>query len=170
MRYLLLLLLTAGCGGAPFSADLLADRDAAESSAPDAPDPDGGLPEADGGGGGQDALAEAGDAQVEAGNPALVACVSYFRGYATGCTCQLAVDASPGPAGPCTSFQWNDAGALDCTRSDLATCSGACGWDGGVVDYGQLCACIYACLGSCAATNALYFECRVGSCTASACP
>ena len=66
MRYLLLLLLTAGCGGAPFSADLLADRDAAESSAPDAPDPDGGLPEADGGGGGQDALAEAGEAQVEA--------------------------------------------------------------------------------------------------------
>ena len=66
MRYLLLLLLTAGCGGAPFSADLLADRDAAEASAPDAPDPDGGLPEADGGGGGQDALAEAGDAQVEA--------------------------------------------------------------------------------------------------------
>lgn len=167
MRYLLLLLLTAGCGGAPFSADLLADRDAAEASAPDAPDPDGGLPEADGGGGGQDALAEAGDVQVEAGNPALVACEQYYRAYATNCTCR------PTGGPNCAPLQYDDAGSLSCTKDDLSRCGGpggACGWDGGTQDYAQLCACVMACLGSCAPTNGLYFECAVSNCAWQTCP
>jgi hypothetical protein len=63
MRLIPLLLFVAGCGGAPFSAELL-QHDPPEASAPDAPT-DGGASEQDAGDG-QDAAPEAEGGQVEA--------------------------------------------------------------------------------------------------------
>jgi hypothetical protein len=177
-------LLASGCGGSAFSAGLLGpDLDASPGDSaspldatpsPDSPSTasDGSLDAPQGHDSGLDATAQA-DAQGDEGAPdhALLACETYYRAYASGCTCQLALDASPGPAGPCTADQYDDAGGLDCTRSDLAQCETACGgFDGAPTDYLHLCTCIYACLGTCAPTNALYFECRVQSCTAADCP
>lgn len=180
----------AACGGAPFGS--LQNAELHDAAAPTADaDPDAGdagaefeaAPPVDA------PAADASDAGigVDSGDPvhdaghdatdapdgaaiALAACETYHRGYVNGCTCQLGPADAGGPSGPCSSFEYDDAGGLDCTRADLGTCEPACGWDGGATDYAKLCECIFACLGACAPTNALYFECRVQTCTASDCP
>lgn len=150
MRWLPLLLLTA-CSS-PFQAAL--ERPDAES-APDAPS-ERGDPAQDGGGDG-DAAGEA-----EAGQAS--ACVSYYRAFVTNCTCR------PTGGPNCAPLQYSDAG---CSPSDFNRCGGpggACGWDGGAQDYAALCACIAACMGSCAPTGASYFACAVGNCDWQSCP
>ena len=149
MRALLFMALV-GCGS-PFTA-------AASVETPDADRPDGGASEAADAGGEAEATTEAGPMEG-----ATIVCETYYRAYATSCACR------PPEAGPnaCGALQYNDAG---CTRSDLGRCEPACGWDGGSVDYGKFCACIYACLGTCAPTNSLYFACGVAWCGWQSCP
>lgn len=176
-------LLLIGCGGPPFVAadraaivtvDAGATDSGVDQDAPDAgrDDDGGGSPTADGGSEaeGSTELGPDGDAadggQADAPDPLMTACETYYRAYATTCTCRPTPDASGQPC----SQQWDDAGGLDCTRNDLDVCQPACGWDGGPRDYGQYCACVFACLGACAPTNGLYFACAVASCDWATCP
>jgi len=167
-------LLSAGCGGSAFLAGLTSpDLDAAQGDVTPPQDaaadslsttPEAALDAPEPHDGGRDA--PPGDAP----DP-LVACETYYHAVASGCACWLAVDAAPGPEGPCSHLQWDDAGGLDCTHADLGRCEAVCGFDGGAAeDVTSVCQCIAQCLGTCAPSNEAYFACRVAGCNEQNCP
>ncbi len=164
-----ILLLLCGCGGTAFSAGSEAGVD--DSPTGDAPAMSDGLTAQDSGPA-HDAGPDDG-AQEDAPDHDLLACETYYHARVSGCACALNPPwADAATATQCGARQYDDAGGLDCVRADLATCEAACGLndlDGGG-DYNKLCDCIYACLGPCAATNALYFACDSQFCNASNCP